>query len=428
MFDTHGTRQYDTSVLAYYFNIQLNQALEQGRTTHTLRGLRSALRDPDSQQEYADRFGDQLLPSMLFDSHNARQSVDLICARCRTKPFTHFVTITLDMQRFPGVRELYHQLELAEVDLEYFLVHLTRAWQRASKLLFRLMLADPRFFGEVDDIFAHAEWQDKDARGIANFCHWHIGLSTHHRINDPDPTTRRAAIEDAMSYLKCTIEGAFDFLGDPQLAKEWEDKARATMRHKCSQKCQVQVGTGDDTICKHGAPWRVHQGTRHHTIKADIPPNLEALLLEEGLAIRDEATGKVTLCDELIAHVYEAHRGNGNERTSSFVPLLFIATGGTHHNSQLIYGTRYLLAYLVAYMAAEEERCLVRLTKASESTTTAHVQDEYRRKQATKGVKVRPGQGRLIAMSEMAWLVLGYSTIFCTFMGVRVNTGAPEGR
>ena len=50
---------------------------------------------------------------------------------------TYFGTTTVDMRRLHEVRELYEQLHSGVIAVDYFAVHMTRAWYSPSGLFLR---------------------------------------------------------------------------------------------------------------------------------------------------------------------------------------------------------------------------------------------------------------------------------------------------
>ena len=428
--DVHGTRQYDSSVAAYYFNVMLMRLLECGPGVGCVkRGLGASLQDYGSNREYAERFGDTILPGLTYDAEDAKRNVDMLVAADRKfGSMTYFGTVTVDMRRFPGMRELYEQLDTGAIPVEDFAVHMTRAWYRESTLFLRYIMESPdRPLGNARHMFAHAEWQDKGVDAVANFNHWHIGVWTDDRVDDPDPSVAEAANHAALARLTATIERAFEFLQDEEEIRVWEARAAKVQKHTCGPKCLIDDGHGGK-VCKDGIPTQPHSEARARTIQTKVPEELKSLLLNHGLAHRKAKTNKVELHDSMIGKVYEAAReGWSNSGTSQFSPRFFVASGGCHQNWQVVHGRRFLLAYLVKYLSSEEERCLVRITKQGATIMQARVQDEQQRKRTTRQ-QVKPSHARLIGLSEIMFLVLQYKTVFCTFTANRVNIGSSESR
>ena len=415
--DVHGTRQYNSSVAAYYPNVMLRRLLEHGQGVECVkRGLGASLQDYGSNREYAERFGDAILPGLTYDAEDAKRNVDMLVAADRKfGSMKYFGTVTVDMCRFLGVRELYEQLDTGAIPVEYFAVHMTRAWYRASTLFLSYIMDSPdRLLGKGRHMFAHAEWQDKGVDAVSNFNHWHIGVWTDNRMDDPDPAVADADNRAALARLTATIERAFDFLQDEEEIRVWEARAAKVQKHTCGQKCLIDDGHGGK-VRKNCISTQPQSEARARKIHTKVPEELESLLLDHGLAHRNAETNKVELHDSMMGKACEAAReGWSNSGTSQFSQRLFVAPGGYHQNWQVVHGRRFLLAYLVKYLSSEEERCSVRITKQWATIMHAHVQDEQQRKHTTRQ-RVKPSHAQLIGLSEIMFLVLQYKGVFCTF-------------
>lgn len=424
--DPHGSRGYDSSWISFAFNVMLMRLLERGPPIAVVkRGLQAALQDYNSQKEYADRFGDTILPGLMYDRDEAQRNVDMLCAAIRKYgPITYFGTFTCDCRNFPGVKEVYDRLRGKRLHPRLFAVAMQRAWYRASQLFMKHMREDPaKPLGNIRHMFAHAEWQTDSP----NFNHWHIGIWTDDLDGCLDEAAVQAALKRAQERLCASIQGAFSYLGDPSQEAQWEERAKAVQQHRCSERC-MRVNEQGEKRCRFGAPFRTHKDYQFRPLHVDIPDGLRELLLEEGLAEWDDTHTRVLLHPDLRGGIHESQRITGNQRVSQFSPKLFVDSGGCHQNWQVVYGTLFLLAYLVKYLSSEEERAAVRLTKRGPTTLHHCVQDEYARKRRVHLRLKRKMHGRVIGLPEMTFYALGYSSVFCTFDACRVNTTAPENR
>ena len=424
--DPYSSRSHDPSWAAFAFNVMLMRLLGRGPSvTLVKRGLQAALQDYNSQKEYSERFGDQVLPGFMYDRQEAQRNVDLLCAAVRKwGPMTYFGTFTCNALHFPGVREVYRRLHRKRMDPRLFAVHMQRAWYRASQAFMRLIREDPaKPLGNVVHMLAHAEWQTDSP----NFNHWHLGIWTDDPINSLDPLEREAALGRVRARLTATIQGAFAGMGTLDEVAYWESGAWQVQVHTHNDRCQVPDGQGGYK-CRHGIPYPLHAGSKYRPIHADVPESMQDLLLEEGLASWNSSGSGVCLIPELCGGWHDLHRWTDNGFTSSFSPHLFVAAGCSHQNWQVVSATRFLLAYLVKYLSSEEERCVVRLTQQGPTTVTARTADEHQRKRRLGLKLARKAHGRVIGLPVIIFYDLGYSSVFHTFEGIRVNTRAPEGR
>ena len=158
--DPYASRSHDPSWVFFEFNDMLMRLLERGPSVAVVkRGLQAALHDYNSQNEYAERFDDHVLPGLMHDREEAQRNVDLLCAVARKQgPMTCFGTFTCDAMHFPYVREVYRRLHRKRLDPRMFAVHMQRAWYRASQAFIKLIRQDPaKPLGNVTHMFAHAE-------------------------------------------------------------------------------------------------------------------------------------------------------------------------------------------------------------------------------------------------------------------------------
>ena len=428
--DPHSTRAHDVTWVSYAFSVLLSRLLERGPSvTMVKRGLQAALRDYGSQQEYSERFGDTPLPGLLYDKADADRHVALLCAaRKKLGDMTYFGTETCDMSRFPGVAPLWKRIVDQGLDPQYFAVDLQRAWYRSSNLLRRHLMEDPaKPLGNITHVFIHCEWQtDKP-----NFHHLHWGVWTDDPIHHVNPNIRHAAIQRALGKLFASVPHAFDWLGDPSEIAYWEARAALVQPHKHGDKCKVPVRDPTQVVfqCKAGMPKPLHSDVAFTPIEVKIPDCVRNLLVEEGVAFEDTKTpGVVRLHEDLQGGIWEPPRLKNDGLISQFCPRVFVATNGCHSNWQLVYGSRFLLAYLIKYLSSEEERSVVRLTQQGPQIVKATEQDEHKRKRTTGLRLKRKCHGRTIGVPEMIFYCLRYSAVYCTFSSRHVNTGTPEGR
>jgi len=132
--DPESTRQNDEAWLSYAFSALLNslRALDK-RQPVVRRGLQHALSGNHSQKEYAEKFGEHILPGLMYDQKEAKLHVKELCAAIHRLGWpTYFHTQTCNMRTFPGVAQAYAAIQERELDVRLFLVYLTRVWHRCS--------------------------------------------------------------------------------------------------------------------------------------------------------------------------------------------------------------------------------------------------------------------------------------------------------
>ena len=434
--DYASTRTYDATWVGYAFNVLLMRLIESGGNLDVVRrGYANALDKRGSQAEYMDKYGDRVLTNMMYDAAQARKNVDGLCAAIQKFGMpTYFLTFTCDMTKFPGVREVYEAIEREGHDVRYFQVHLQRVWYRSTNLFLRYLQEDPtQPLGEILHVWMHREFQTD----VGNFNHCHAMIITKDRVSDADMAIRQKALDDALRRITAQVMGAFHHLGDqtatghvgvfPTQETLWEQRARDVQAHKCVKKCQIPDGN-DSTKCRFNAPWKTHDAPTFSPLDVTIPEGLKDLLVHHGVAHTNEA-GKVFLHDDLCGGVYDPPRGREDSRRSPFSGPIFEAIGGSHMNVQVIYGSRWVLSYLVKYLSSEEERCLVKVTQQDGSVAKVTKVDERKRKRK-EGVDLKGKQfnGKSISECEVVFHALGLNSVYSTFDAIHINTGAPEQR
>lgn len=437
--DPYSTRAMDPTWCGFAFNVLLMRLLETGPSVNVVRrGLARALDDYTSQKQYDERFGDRVMSTFLHDEQNARCEVEGACAAIKKfQTPTYFMTWAADQRRFPGVAKVYNKIMNDGLDVRYFAVHLQRVFDRANRLFIRYLMEDPsRPIGEIEHIWLNKEFQTD----VGNFYHCHALIITKDQVASPNAAEQKKAFATALSRVTAESCGAFSrIIGDqtatgfqgvhPTQESWWEMRARQVQTHKCGQKCTVEDKDGTSR-CRFNAPWATHGEGRFREMPVSIPPGLVDLLVAEGLAVTDPATGKVVLCEELSGGAWEPPRGSDDERISPFNPEVFMALNGCHMNLQVVYGSRWVLAYLVKYVAGAEERSLIRLTQASPNTAKAEDVDEHKRKrqEGRSDMGRKKFQTTLISLCEMIFHCLGHARVHSTWDLDHVNVGLPEQR
>ena len=87
---------------------------------------------------------------------------------------------------------------------------------------------------------------------------------------------------------------------------------------------------------------------------------------------------------------------------------------------------QFVLAYLVSYVASEEERSVVALSQRDSTSAQASVIDLKKRKRTTGGTKETRSVGALIVVPEMLFHLLGLMTIRQSFGIMHVASGPPD--
>ena len=129
--DPHGSRQYDDAWLSYGFSALLNSLRSTDKREPVVRrGLQHGL-GTDSQKEYSEKFGEYILPGLMYDEKEAKMHVKEICSAIKRFDWpTYFHIQTANMRYFPGLAEAYAEIEARELDVRHFLVYITKVWHR----------------------------------------------------------------------------------------------------------------------------------------------------------------------------------------------------------------------------------------------------------------------------------------------------------
>lgn len=132
MSDPFSTRQFDEQWVSFGFSALLNSLANIDRRLPVVRrGLGKALEHPESQEEYAERFGEHILPEVLYDTNQAKVHVNELCAAIKEYNWpTYFHTQTVNMRFFPGVSDIYNAIKARNLDVRHYLGILNRTWHR----------------------------------------------------------------------------------------------------------------------------------------------------------------------------------------------------------------------------------------------------------------------------------------------------------
>lgn len=423
--DPHSSRAHDTSWCAFSFNVLLHQAIErEGSPTLVQRGMGTYLQKPQSQGEYAQRYGDCMHAGFLYDEQHAKRSVESVCGALKKYGVpTYFVTWTCDQRRFPGIAKVYNFILKNNLNVEYFAVHFQRLWDRVNTLFLRYLYEDPnKPIGELQHHFLRKEFQPD----VGNFYHCHLLAWTLDKVNDCDKCVREAAFMDALNRITASTQGAFHGLIPECETRSWELRAHEAQTHRCQSKCMIPDEVGE-LKCRWGAPWFRHSDAYFQPMGVAIPHELEAMLIDAGVA--EIQNGRCVVTEMFQGGAWLPPRGFDDGRISAFTPRLFLATRGCHMNNQVIFGPRWVLAYLVKYVAGAEERRLARFKQSGQDSMRVETLDLRERKRSrTHGTKHGKFHGTMISMCEIIFHCLELQTIECDWFAVNVNMGAPEQR
>lgn len=129
--DPEGTRPHDEQWTSFAFSVLLNSARNtDDRRPIVRRGLDHGLSE-GSQMEYAERFGEHVIPELTYDGDNARLHINELCAAVKKYGWpTYFHTQTANMKHFPRLSEAYKEIEKRHLDVRIFLPYINRIWHR----------------------------------------------------------------------------------------------------------------------------------------------------------------------------------------------------------------------------------------------------------------------------------------------------------
>ena len=153
MLGLEGPEPYDPVMRSYLFALNVARKMEtRASVRYVKRGLRGALHHKESMKELSARFGDQILPGMPVSGSDVRTGVAELAALDKCEgPAAYFVTITLAMDRFPGIDDIWNAIvKHPDTNPSPHLPYLSRCWNRARQPLYEwIMLGEEHPFGNV---------------------------------------------------------------------------------------------------------------------------------------------------------------------------------------------------------------------------------------------------------------------------------------
>ena len=391
MLGLEGPERYDPVMRSYLFALNIARKMETGASIrYVKRGLRGALHHKESMRELSARFGDEILPGMPMSGSDVRTGVAELAALDKCEgPAAYFVTITLAMDRFPGIDDIWNAIvKHPDTNPSPHLPYLSRCWNRARQSLYEwIMLGEERPFGNVRVIARNTDFQigqgGQNARG--NLGHDHTKIWTDDPIMHPDPAVRTAAREavsarvtaDLCDLLREAMGGALE----SEMASLF-DRAAGTRDESGNQIHHHTFSCTDNegnTRC--GLPQRSRTVAEFIEIKITIPEHVADLLEGmHGVAQRDAESGELKLCDWLRGGRYQPRRGAAFPMGVPINIPTYRATGGSHMCGIHCDEGHFANSYLVNYQAGQEERTLVRYTPRDEGRARLEFIDRHLRK------------------------------------------------
>lgn len=269
------------------------------------------------------------------------------------------------MRHHPGVSPIFLRAEeLGMIDSESDLsrardisiaVQLVRSSCRAVDYIWQYILrSEERPLGEVEAIWYRSEWQS-DPKHAGNLPHTHGLVKVKQGRQNPMECLER--IICSTSRLFHDKEKLLDlglFKTEVEL-EEVRERASRTQQHSCKRagfRCHKVVSSAGDTVCR--TP--LYPATENYSFQEIKPKHSESaedLLIEMGLAYRDELTGEMFWEDVMVGgkYFYPADKNEHFIPTSSHLWAL--------HRSQcnLLYCDRYRRSkYIAKYIAAADAK------------------------------------------------------------------------
>ena len=391
MLGLEGPEPYDPVMRSYLFALNVARKMETGASVrYVKRGLRGALHHKESMKELSARFGDQILPGMPMSGSDVRTGVAELAALDKCEgPAAYFVTITLAMDRFPGIDDIWNAIvKHPDTNPSPHLPYLSRCWNRARQSLYEwIMLGEERPFGNVRVVARNTDFQigqgGQNARG--NLGHDHTKIWTDDPIMHPDPAVRTAAREAVSARVTADLYDLLrEAMGDAlesEMASLF-DRAAGTRDESGNQIHHHTFSCTDNegnTRC--GVPQRSRTVAEFVEIKITVPEHVADLLERmRGVAQRDAESGELKLCDWLRGGRYQPRRGAAFPMGIPINIPTYRATGGSHMCGIHCDEGHFANSYLVNYQAGQEERTLVRYTPRDEGRARLEFIDRHLRK------------------------------------------------
>ena len=393
MLGLEGPEAYDPAMWSFFFSLLTVRKLELGTSVQHFfkRGMRDALYNRDSVQEYHARFGDDVLPGLPASPYEARDGVqELARLNAIEGPCAYFVTFTLAMNRMPGVRAVWEAITAERNPVPYpHLPYLSRCWRRALRALLEwIMVGQERPFGLARLMWWRVEFEiGQGAANLArgNLEHAHALLWTRDPIMHADPGTRAAArrtVSDRVTaeltdFVSGVFEQAMGAMLDPGEADELHALAEQVQHHTHSFSC---LGKGN-------CPYPQWPRDEPEYVKINImaPENLdEVLAAMDGVMVTNPDTGERRLVDELQGGKNVARRGAASVDTVALNMSSFRATGGCHQCAIHTDTSQFRNTYLVKYQAGEDERTLIRVVPRDKDLRRLYYTDRNIRKRTSR--------------------------------------------
>ena len=391
MLGLEGPEPYDPVMRSYLFALNVARKMGTGASVRYIkRGLRGALHHKESMKELSARFGDQILPGMPMSGADVRTGVAELAALDKCEgPAAYFLTITLAMDRFPGIDDIWNAIvKHRDTNPSPHLPYLSRCWNRARQSLYdRIMLGEERPFGNVRLVARNTDFQigqgGQNARG--NLGHDHTKIWTDDPIMHPDPAVRNAAREAVSARVTADLCDLLrEAVGDA-LEREMVslfDRAAGTRDESGNQIHHHTFSCTDNegnTRC--GLPQRSRTVAEFVEIKIGVPEHVADLLEGmRGVAQRDAESGELKLCDWLRGGRYQPRLGAAFPMGVPISIPTYRATGGSHMCGIHCDEGHFANSYLVNYQAGQEERTLVRYTPRDEGRARLEFIDRHLRK------------------------------------------------
>lgn len=221
--DCASTRAYDESWIAYAFSALLMKRLDTDQRRPLIRrGLNHALRH-NTEKEYEERFGEHIMPSMLYDERQAHRHISEICAAIRRFGWpTYFHTQTCNQREFPGLADTYKTIADTQHDVRHFEAYIVRRWHRSAHLFAQWILhGTDKPLGNVRHLWYRHEFQTD----IGNLPHLHMLIWTDEDMAAADESTYFRDASVALERTSADITHAFDYVVDPIRRQELRDTA-----------------------------------------------------------------------------------------------------------------------------------------------------------------------------------------------------------
>ena len=383
----------------YVFEILLNSALCGTSAQFVFRRGLEFLAENNEQAFNAQAANHQ--PRMPMDETEAVRRVKELASLLKKGKWHYFLTITVNDNETPGIREITKAIQKSAGDdvdkleslTDAFLPILLRAWERFVRLFLQeLVMRNNNIIGKVKNLFYRFEFQGAEAKG--NKPHVHCGITLD---KEPEAVSVARICCSSLSFHSHQYGTDFDNLKKLGLIdsetdyNKWIDIVSCVNHHDCSKtqfRCMKATNADGEKVCRYHQqpplPITRTNGSWFEPIAMPYSQEVYELLEEIGLATRSRynlTQFDTWVVDECLSAGKWHYYARQDEFFLSSIPLVSAICRSLTNVDMC--DRKFQVSYLVKYVAGKEEHQLVNVSGTPEITEVTVTTEQHAHEKIT---------------------------------------------